>query len=55
MGLVSQLANLGLTVTGMSGDVYRDAVGPTAVTAQIFFRLEFWLEIQTDKVLFLVG
>lgn len=39
MGLVSQLANLGLTVTGMSGDIYTDAVGLTAVTV---FVQEIW-------------
>jgi hypothetical protein len=39
MGLVSQLANLDLTVAGMSGDVYTSAVGPTAVTV---FVQEIW-------------
>ncbi len=29
---IQSLATLGLTVTGMSGDVYTSAVGPTAVT-----------------------
>jgi hypothetical protein len=29
---IQTLATLGLTVTGISGDVYTSAVGPTAVT-----------------------
>ncbi len=29
---IQALATLGLTVTGISGDVYTSAVGPTAVT-----------------------
>jgi hypothetical protein len=29
---IQTLATLGLTVTGVSGDVYTSAVGPTAVT-----------------------
>ncbi len=29
---IQALATLGLTVTGISGDIYTSAVGPTAVT-----------------------
>jgi hypothetical protein len=29
---IQTLATLGLTVTGVSGDIYTSAVGPTAVT-----------------------
>ncbi len=29
---IQTLATLGLTITGISGDVYTSAVGPTAVT-----------------------
>ena len=32
---IQTLATLGLTITGISGDVYTSAVGPTAVTVFI--------------------
>ena len=41
---IQALATLGLVVTGMSGDVYTSAVGPTAVTV---FVQKIWDSIVT--------